>query len=86
MDLEEKLKDAMDFIIKERRHQLEIFAEKLNGLSPLNKLNSGYAYITRQDKAIRSIDEIEKGERFHVYLKDGGLTACVEEKFERGGS
>ena len=66
------------------KHTLGIFAERLNGLSPLNKLSNGYAYITDNNlHTITSIEQIDVGEKVLLNLKDGKITSVVE-KIEKG--
>ena len=43
IDTEQKLKQQMDRKLKEKRHVLELLIAKLDGLSPLSKLNKGYS-------------------------------------------
>ena len=40
-DYESKLQDIMNSKLNDRKHRLEIYAEKLSGLSPLNKISKG---------------------------------------------
>ena len=66
------------------KHTLGILAERLNGLSPLNKLSYGYAYITDDNlHTITSVGQIDVGEKVLLNLKDGKVTSVVE-KIEKG--
>lgn len=66
------------------KHTLGILAERLNGLSPLNKLSNGYAYITDDNlHSITSVGQIDVGEKVLLNLKDGKVTSVVE-KIEKG--
>ena len=66
------------------KHTLGILAERLNGLSPLNKLSNGYAYITDDNlQTITSVGQIDVGEKVLLNLKDGKVTSVVE-KIEKG--
>lgn len=66
------------------KHTLGILAERLNGLSPLNKLSNGYAYITGDNlHTITSVGQIDVGEKVLLNLKDGKVTSVVE-KIEKG--
>ena len=66
------------------KHTLGILAERLNGLSPLNKLSNGYAYITDDSlHTITSVGQIDVGEKVLLNLKDGKVTSVVE-KIEKG--
>lgn len=66
------------------KHTLGILAERLSGLSPLNKLSNGYAYITDDNlHTITSVGQIDVGEKVLLNLKDGKVTSVVE-KIEKG--
>lgn len=66
------------------KHTLGILAERLNGLSPLNKLSNGYAYITDDNlHTITSVGQIDVGQKVLLNLKDGKITSVVE-KIEKG--
>ena len=49
IELEEELRTLMRDQVKEARHRLAIQIEKLNGLSPVRKLNQGFAYVEEAD-------------------------------------
>lgn len=84
IDLEEKVHNLMSARIKDKRHQLAIFIEKLNGLSPLNKLNKGYALVSNEEnQMINSIDKVTVGEKIHIAVTDGDIIAQVSDKKER---
>jgi exodeoxyribonuclease VII large subunit len=81
MQLEERLQNAMGGKITQKRHQLAIYVEKMKGLSPLDKLSQGYAYVADADgKTLSGIDQTDIGETVTVYLKNGKLKTLVTEK------
>ena len=47
IELEEELRTLMRDRVKETRHRLAIQIEKLNGLSPVRKLNQGFGLCGR---------------------------------------
>ena len=71
-------KSMQDNAVKTRQ-ELGILAEKLNGLSPLTKLKGGYVYASKEDKAIKSVNNISKGDNIELYLIDGKAMANVSE-------
>ncbi len=84
----DELFTKMDNLFKNKltndKHTLGILAERLNGLSPLNKLSNGYAYITDDNlHTITSVGQIDVGEKVLLNLKDGKVTSVVE-KIEKG--
>lgn len=63
-----------------QRHRLEVYAEKMKGLSPSEKLNRGYAYIEgRKNAPVKSVREVKKGEILSVYMTDGRIRAKIVE-------
>lgn len=79
MEYDEKLHSLLTIKIKDMRHELAIYIEKLNGLSPINNLNKGYAYVTKQgDKPILSVDQIKPDEMIQIMVKDGDILAKVD--------
>lgn len=77
---EERLQEDMRRILERYRHLLSLYAERMNGLSPLRKLSSGYAYIEKETgKNISSVRDVSVGEKLTVYLKDGRIRVAVEE-------
>lgn len=84
MDIEQKLQLRMNDKLKEKRHRLEIYIAKLEGLSPLSKLSKGYALIVGEDnKPVQSIQKVVKNELLTVSLLDGDIKTRVEELCEK---
>jgi exodeoxyribonuclease VII large subunit len=84
MDAEQKLIQLMQNIISGERHQMELYIEKLEGLSPLRKLNSGYALVLNsQDKVMKRIAEVTVGEKIRICVTDGDVIAQVKEVIEK---
>ena len=54
---------------------------KLEAMSPLKVLTRGYSMAqTEQGTVLRSVSQVELGERIHVFLGDGKLSATVMQK------
>ncbi|MDE6386706.1 MAG: exodeoxyribonuclease VII large subunit [Lachnospiraceae bacterium] len=81
LSLEEHLQGAMEKRLRGCRHSLAIYVEQMKGLSPLDKLNQGYAYVAdEKGTTMSSIEQASVGDHMTVYLKDGRLTAQVTDK------
>ena len=67
-----------------RKNQRYIAAvSKLDAMSPLKVLSRGYAMAqTQEGSVVRSISQVELGERITVSLSDGTLSATVMDKKE----
>ena len=87
-ELDERLRMMMEKKVSLSRHRLEIQIERLKGLSPLDKLNRGYAFVEKREERspVRSISQVKEGEELLVYVADGkiiaSVTECEEEKYE----
>ena len=78
-DLETRLRGQMERRLDKSRHKLAIYIEKMNGLSPLKKLNQGYAYVEDQaGRTFRSVSQAQTGDRLRIYVSDGTVEARVE--------
>lgn len=78
-DLETRLRGQMERRLETCRHKLAIYIEKMNGLSPLKKLNQGYSYVAdRTGGAVRSIAQVKPGDELMIYVSDGIVDAQVE--------
>ena len=75
-----KLNVLMNGKLDTIKHKLDIYIEKLNGMSPLTKLKSGYSIVKNsEDKLIKSVDSVDKGDIINVSMVDGDITAVVSE-------
>ena len=65
---------------RERRHNLALYIERMKAVSPLEKLNSGFSYVEDTDgKNIRSVIQVEAGERLRIRVSDGVIDTRVEQ-------
>ncbi|MBP3420979.1 MAG: exodeoxyribonuclease VII large subunit [Lachnospiraceae bacterium] len=80
MRLEEKLEGAVDARLEAARHRLALMAGRLDGLSPLKKLSSGYAFLRNaQGQSIKDIGEIATGDEVQLHVIGGYAKAKVTE-------
>ena len=78
-DLELQLRSRMEEILQQKRHQFALYVEKMKGLSPLEKLNQGYAYIEdEKGRPVRQIAEVKEGDAIRIYVSDGMIEAQVK--------
>ena len=86
-DTEEKLHMLLHRKVEQYRHRFAVYMEQMKGLSPLQKLNQGYAYIEDVDKkSVRSIEQVRCGDHLSAYVTDGSIQMIVESvKEERHG-
>ncbi len=78
MNLEETLQDAMERKLSRKKHELALYIERMKGLSPLEKLNQGYAWAAdSQGRTVNRIAQVEPGDGLRVYVKDGVIDTRV---------
>ncbi len=83
IELEEKLMTAMDGKLDSCRHRLDLLITRFKGLSPLEKLSKGYAYISDQEgKAVRKIGDVSVDDEIEISVTDGVIRGRVIEKTE----
>ena len=83
LNLERQLEEAMKLSIERHRYRLQLYIEKLNGLSPATKLNQGYAYVSKNEKAVKEIADVEKDDMIEINVSDGEIIAKVVEVKKR---
>lgn len=83
MELEEKLDTGMSLKLQKYRHKLEVYIERMKGLSPLLKLEKGYAYVEdAKGRSLRSVKNIKTGESLKIHAVDGVVLARVQKILE----
>ncbi len=84
-DMEEQFRRLMNEKLLETRHRLALLSGCLSGMSPLEKLSQGYGFISGSDeKKIVSVCQVKQGDRIHIYVQDGKITAEVKTAEETG--
>ena len=79
-DMEEKLRQGVKRRMEQAKGQLELYGERLKGLSPLHKLQQGFSYASdKSGKTLVSISQAERGDLLTLQVTDGTLKAQVEE-------
>ena len=72
------LMSVFDHYLNESRYSLSIRTEKLQGLSPLEKLKQGFSFVSSGDgHPVKSIKDIRCGENVSIDLADGEIDAQV---------
>lgn len=80
LSLEERMEQAMQKALLHKKHLLEIYIEKLKGLSPLDKLTKGYGYVQTADgRAFTDVGQVKKDDVLTVQIANGRVTASVME-------
>lgn len=68
------------------RNRLLLDIERMKGLSPLMKLEQGYAFVTDgEGKRITRAGKVKSGDRIRLYLADGRIDAVTEQVIPENG-
>ena len=82
MDLEEKISDRMTNIWTKKNHKLMLLANSLEGLSPVKKISSGYAYVETKGKSLKSAAQVQVSDEILVHVADGKVQAVITEVYK----
>lgn len=84
IEYEEKLEQFLKQKLTARRHRLELYIEKINGLSPIGKLSSGYAFVSdSKEHIVNTIANVKKEDILKISVTDGDIIAKVEKTVSR---
>lgn len=79
-DSQERLQGLMEKRLTDAKHRLALYAEEMKGLSPLQKLQSGYTYTADEaGNHIDSVQSLEKGQHLTLTFADGQADVTVDE-------
>ncbi len=79
--LEERLQAAMKEKLRQKRHQFELYTEKMKGLSPLEKLSQGFSCVTDEaGRTLTRIEAVKNGQLLTIHMQDGIVKARAEQK------
>ncbi len=80
MDLEGKLETVMKRKLTAKKHELALIVERMKGLSPLDKLSQGYAFVEdSQGRVIHDISQVGEEDLLQIYVKNGTILAEVKD-------
>ncbi len=72
-------------IIKEKKAELETLSERLKGVSPLERLKAGMAYVTDSSgKRVVGVEGLLTNDKIKLTMKDGYAYAIVEKVVKEG--
>ena len=79
-ELGQRMEQLMQRVFMEKKHRVAILSERMERVSPLRKLSSGYAYVAGSDgKAVTSTTQVQRGDEVTIHVLDGRLKADVKE-------
>lgn len=76
--LGDRLDQRITNVFKQREQQLKSAMRTLDALSPLKIMDRGYAIPFKEGEVVKSVDQLELGDRLSLSLKDGEVTTVIE--------
>ena len=72
------IENRFNALLRERKRKLELYAERLEGYSPLKKLQSGFAYVSNEaGHNIKSITQVRPDDMLDIRVTDGSIRTKV---------
>ncbi|MCD8199256.1 MAG: exodeoxyribonuclease VII large subunit [Phascolarctobacterium sp.] len=71
------LTEYIDNRLQEERHKFELFATKLDNLSPLAVLARGFTVTEIESTTVNSVDQVQCGQELKTTLADGKIISVV---------
>ncbi|MCR5736743.1 MAG: exodeoxyribonuclease VII large subunit [Eubacterium sp.] len=79
-EMEGRILELHRTVFLNRKQELALLAEKLKGLSPLEKISKGFAYVEDgTGKPLASVEQVQPESKVNMILRDGKITAKVLE-------
>ena len=69
--------------IRQKRQRVELAAQKLKGLSPVERLEGGYSVVSKAGRVVKEIAQVNAGDIISVDVTDGSITATVKDVQKR---
>ena len=70
--------------IEQSRQQVALYTQRLKGLSPMERLQAGYAFVTTfSGHVVKQIQQVNVGEELQVEITDGTIITVVKQIKQR---
>lgn len=76
--LADRLDQRITQVFRQRDQQLKSAIRTLDALSPLKVMDRGYAIPFKEGGVVKSVDQLELGDRLSLSLKDGEIETVIE--------
>lgn len=76
---ERLMNSGIKHLVDTKEYEMLNEFEKLNALNPLSVLIRGYAVPTKDGKTLKSVADIDIGDKFEMKMKDGVVKGAAEE-------
>lgn len=71
---------ATEKIIGNKNLEFSKLVSQMKSLDPKKIMSRGYAFVKKQDKVIKSVDEIDSSDKLNLIMYDGEIAVSVDEK------
>lgn len=79
-DLEDKLRMFMQQKLTHKKYAVELYARRVEALSPLKKLSMGYAFVADETgRSLRDVRALHEGDVLNIHMLNGKVKAQVQE-------
>lgn len=80
VDLDNRLQEAGQRILTDKRHRLQLLIQRMESLSPLSKLNQGFSYVEDGlGRNVSSVEQVSRDDQIRIRVRDGCMQAKVLE-------
>lgn len=74
------LMSAAEKIIGNKNLEFSKLVSQMKSLNPKRIMSRGYAFVKKQEKVIKSVDEIDSSDKLNLIMYDGEILVSVDEK------
>ena len=85
MNLDTRMENGMKYSVSLKKELFARYTSKLEALNPMSVISRGYSAVFADDgKLIKSVDQVEVGDRLNFKTVDGSVSAEVKGKVKNG--
>ena len=83
-DICSRMSEKIKLKLERKRYELSLGIQRLEGASPLNKLKSGYSYVSDENgNTLKSVEQVNSGDNVEIFLLDGRINANIIDKVKK---
>ncbi len=80
VDLDNRLQEAGQRMLTDKRHRLQLLIQRMESLSPLSKLNQGFSYVEDgRGRNVSSVEQVSREDQVRIRVRDGCMQARILE-------
>lgn len=77
-DVAEKVRMRRNYLFAQTRSELQLLQATLEQHNPIAFLDKGFSLVLKNDKVVKSVQEVNSGDRLQIILKDGRINTITE--------